>query len=182
MPGDAESARFQVTVLVHLDAASNLAHWLLRNPAEAEDVVQEAVLRAFSYFSTFRGTNARAWLLQIVRNAAYAALKKTHGIHMVPLREDIADEDDPDRGVELIDPADDPETTLLRHEAHRRVDLLLSRLPVDLRECLVLRELEELSYKEIAEITATPVGTVMSRLWRARRLLSEAALAGEKVG
>jgi RNA polymerase sigma factor (sigma-70 family) len=182
MPGEAESARFQATILVHLDAANNLAHWLLRNPAEAEDVVQEAVLRAFSYFSSFRGTNARAWLLQIVRNAAYATMKKSQGIHMVPLRDETNDTEDIDQGVDLIDPADDPETTLLRNEAHRQVDLLLGRLPVDLRECLVLRELEELSYKEIAEITAVPVGTVMSRLWRGRRLLSEVASAGEKVG
>lgn len=182
MTSEAESARFQATILVHLDAANNLAHWLLRNPAEAEDVVQEAVLRAFSYFSSFRGTNARAWLLQIVRNAAYATMKKSQGIHMVPLRDEAGDTEDMDQGVDLIDPADDPETTLLRNEAHLQVDLLLGRLPVDLRECLVLRELEELSYKEIAEITAVPVGTVMSRLWRGRRLLSEVALAGEKVG
>ena len=122
--------------------------------------------------------------LHVTRDAliqALTALRDTPGLEYQQLME-IAGVDYPDRGVELIDPADDPETTLLRHEAHRRVDLLLSRLPVDLRECLVLRELEELSYKEIAEITATPVGTVMSRLWRARRLLSEAALAGEKVG
>jgi RNA polymerase sigma factor (sigma-70 family) len=182
MLGEAESARFQATVLVHLDAANNLAHWLLRNPAEAEDVVQEAVLRAFSYFPSFRGTNARAWLLQIVRNAAYAVLKKTQGIHMVSLREEAGDTEEIDRGVELVDPTDDPETTLLRNEAHRQVGQLLARLPIDLRECLVLRELEELSYKEIAEITAVPVGTVMSRLWRARRLLSDVVLAGEKVG
>jgi RNA polymerase sigma-70 factor (ECF subfamily) len=182
MLGEAESARFQATVLVHLDAANNLAHWLLCNPAEAEDVVQEAVLRALSYFPSFRGTNARAWLLQIVRNAAYAVLKKTQGIHMVSLREESGNTEEIDRGVELVDPTDDPETTLLRNEAHRQVDLLLARLPIDLRECLVLRELEELSYKEIAEITAVPVGTVMSRLWRARRLLSDVALAGEKVG
>ena len=175
----ADSIRFQAVVLVHLDAAHNLARWLLRNPTEAEDVVQEAMLRAFSYFPSFRGVNARAWLLQIVRNAAYATLRKTQGVHMVPLREDTDDTDRFDKAVELVDPADDPEVQLLRGEAHRQVDVLLGRLPLELRECVVLRELEDLSYKDIAEITAVPIGTVMSRLWRARRLLSEVAMAGE---
>jgi len=175
-----DSARFQADILVHLDAAHNLARWLLRNPVEAEDVVQEAVLRALSYFPSFRGTNARAWLLQIVRNAAYAAMKKSQGIHLVRLHDD-ADDDGADHGIDIADPADDPETHLIRDEAHRQMDTLLNQLPVELRECVILRELEELSYKEIADITETPIGTVMSRLWRARRLLSKAALVEEKV-
>lgn len=177
-----DSDRFQADVLIHLDAAHNLARWLLRNPIEAEDVVQEAVLRAFSYFPSFRGVNARAWLLQIVRNAAYATMKKTQGIYMVKLREDSDDGGDGNQGVELVEPSGDPESLLIRNEAQRHVDVLLSQLPVELRECIILRELEELSYREIAQITETPIGTVMSRLWRARRLLSEAALAGEAVG
>ncbi len=172
MAGRPDSLRFQTEVLVHLDAAHNLARWLLRDPVEAEDVVQEAVLRAFSYFPSFRGANARAWLLQIVRNAAYAALKKKRGAQMVNLRDES---DDDNGGVEIADPGDDPETQLIRGEAQRQVDTLLNQLPVDLRECVILRELEELSYKEIAEIIEAPIGTVMSRLWRARRLLSKAA-------
>lgn len=175
-PGDA--ARFKAEVLVHLDAAANLARWLLRDPAEAEDVVQEAVLRAYSYFRSFRGENARAWLLQIVRNAAYTAMKRTQGIHMVKLEADMPEEG-AERGVDLIDPADDPEVRLMRQQARRQIDDLLAQLPLELRECIVLRELEELSYREIADITGVPIGTVMSRLWRGRRLLSEAALSKE---
>ncbi|HWU00560.1 MAG TPA: sigma-70 family RNA polymerase sigma factor, partial [Terriglobales bacterium] len=171
-PAEMEAARFKAEVLVHLDAATNLARWLLRNPVEAEDVVQEAVLRAYAYFSTFRGVNARAWLLQIVRNTAYAAMKRTKGIHMVNLQDDQGDRDDHARGVDLVDPAGDPETLLIQHEATRQIDDLLAQLPVELRECIVLRELQELSYREIAEITGVPIGTVMSRLWRGRRLLS----------
>lgn len=175
------AARFKSEVLVHLDAAHNLARWLLRNPVEAEDVVQDAVLRAFSYFSTYRGVNARAWLLQIVRNAAYAAMKKPQGVFMVPLQEDLDGQDDNRFGVELVDPDGDPESLLMQDEARRQVDGLLDRLPVELRECIVLRELEEFSYREIAQVTAVPIGTVMSRLWRARRLLSEAAQIAEAV-
>lgn len=160
---------------MHLDAAHNLARWLLRDPADAEDVLQEALLRAFSYFPSFRGTNARAWLLQIVRNTAYAALKKRRGIHMVNLGADTEAESG---NMELADPGDDPEVQLIRSEAQREIDTLLQQLPLDLRECVILRELEELSYKEIAEIIGAPIGTVMSRLWRARRLLSKAASAG----
>lgn len=176
---EAGAARFRAEVLVHLDAAANLARWLLRNPAEAEDVVQDAVLRAFSYYQSFRGVNARAWLLQIVRNAAYAAMNRTQGIYMVELQEDMANSDGDGRGITLVDPSGDPESLLMQQEARRQIDGLLEALPVELRECIVLRELEELSYRDIAEITAVPVGTVMSRLWRARRLLSEAARAKE---
>jgi len=180
-PAEMEAARFKAEVLVHLDAATNLARWLLRNPVEAEDVVQEAVLRAYAYFSTFRGVNARAWLLQIVRNTAYAAMKRTKGIHMVNLQDDQGDRDEHARGVDLVDPAGDPEMLLMQREATRQIDDLLAQLPVELRECIVLRELQELSYREIAEITGVPIGTVMSRLWRGRRLLSETALAKEAV-
>ncbi|HVJ32255.1 MAG TPA: sigma-70 family RNA polymerase sigma factor [Terriglobia bacterium] len=179
MNDEAGAARFRAEVLVHLDAAANLARWLLRNPAEAEDVVQDAVLRAFSYYQSFRGVNARAWLLQIVRNAAYAAMNRTQGIYMVELQEDMANSDGDGRGITLVDPSGDPESLLMQQEARRQIDGLLEALPVELRECIVLRELEELSYRDIAEITAVPVGTVMSRLWRARRLLSEAARAKE---
>jgi RNA polymerase sigma-70 factor (ECF subfamily) len=181
MSAGSDSARFHADVLVHLDAAHNLARWLMRNPVEAEDVVQEAVLRAFSYFPSFRGENARAWLLQIVRNAAYATMKRNQGIRMVKLHVD-GDPEGPDQSVDLIDPSGDPESLLIQGDAQRQVDALLQRLPAELRECVILRELEELSYREIAEITAVPIGTVMSRLWRARRLLSEAASAEEAVG
>ncbi len=163
-------------MLPHLDAAYNLARWLVRDPAVAEDVVQEAMLRALTYFASFKGVNPRAWLLQIVRNAAYASAKIDRGAQFVPIGErreegTVASED-------LVSDADDPEAALLRARGERQVRELIAALPVELREPLILRELEELSYKEIAEITRTPIGTVMSRLFRARRLLAQAAEEG----
>ncbi|HEY3918480.1 MAG TPA: sigma-70 family RNA polymerase sigma factor [Stellaceae bacterium] len=167
---------FEAAVLPHLDAAYNLARWLTRNPADAEDVVQEAVLRAATYFGSFRGANARAWLLQIVRNTAYASRALVRGAIIVALP---GDDRDAAPAAELIDTGDDPETALLKREDRARVTRLLAALPVDLRETLVLREIEELAYKEIAQITQTPIGTVMSRLWRARRMLAAAVQAEE---
>lgn len=167
---------FEAVVLPHLDAAYNLARWLTRNPTDAEDVVQEAVLRAATYFAGFRGANARAWLLQIVRNTAYASRALVRGAVTVALP---GDERDSIVAPELIDSGDDPETALLKREDRTRVIRLLTALPVELRETLVLREIEELSYKEIAQITQAPIGTVMSRLWRARRMLAAAVQAEE---
>lgn len=164
-------------MLPHLDAAYNLARWLTRDPAAAEDVVQEAMLRALTYYASFRGVNPRAWLLQIVRNAAYASKSLDRGVQLVPI-----DEPDAPGAVsaeELVSAADDPEAALIRARGARRVHEMVAALPVELREPLVLRELEELSYKEIAEITESPIGTVMSRLFRARRLLARAAAAEE---
>lgn len=163
---------FEAAVLPHLDAAYNLARWLMRNAQDAEDVVQEAMLRALTYFPSFRGENPRGWLLQIVRNAAYASLKLNRGAMLVSVGDDAT-------LPEPADPGDDPEVTLMKEQDRARIGRLVAALPVELRETLVLRELEEMSYKEIAEITAAPLGTVMSRLWRARRLLAEAAKAGE---
>ncbi|HZB92679.1 MAG TPA: sigma-70 family RNA polymerase sigma factor [Stellaceae bacterium] len=163
---------FETAVLPHLDAAYNLARWLMRNAEDAEDVVQEAVLRALTYFPSFRGENPRAWLLQIVRNAAYASMKLNRG--RAPAR---GEEDD--ALAEIADPGDDPEATLMKAQDRSRVARLLASLPVELRETLILRELEEMSYKEVAEVTEVPIGTVMSRLWRGRRLLAKAAKAGE---
>jgi RNA polymerase sigma-70 factor (ECF subfamily) len=164
-------------VLPHLDDAYNLARWLMRDAAAAEDVVQEAVLRALTYFSNFRGANPRAWLLQIVRNAAYASQRLDRGVQFVPLGE--PGEPGTVAGEDLAAGGDDPETALIKARGFRQVHELIAALPVELREPLVLRELEELSYKEIAEITRIPIGTVMSRLWRARHLLAEAAAKGE---
>lgn len=164
MSASSREAEFEAVVLPHLDAAHNLARWLMRDSAAAEDVLQEAMLRALTYFSSFRGTNPRGWLLQIVRNTAYTSLKPAPETVPADAVED-----------ELASAEDDPETALIRTEGCRRADRLIAALPVELRETLVLRELEELSYKEIAEITRTPIGTVMSRLWRARRMIVDAA-------
>ena len=157
---------FERRVLPHLDAAYNLARWLMRDPAAAEDVVQEAMVRALRFHAGLRG-DARPWLLQIVRNVAYAAIAARRSAAEVPL---------PDRDTALPpDPGETPEAALTRAEGTARLDTALAALPAELRECLVLRELEEMSYKEIAEVVGVPIGTVMSRLFRARRELLGAA-------
>jgi RNA polymerase sigma-70 factor (ECF subfamily) len=156
---------FEAATLPHLDAAYNLAWWLLRERAAAEDVVQESMLRALTYFHSFHGVNPRAWFLRIVRNEAYGALNARR--HQVSLSHEPVQE-----AVEnLPDPGDTPEMALLREREHQQLRSLIADLPTELRECLVLRELEDLPYKDIAQITGVPVGTVMSRLWRARQLL-----------
>jgi len=173
VPNAVGNASFELVVLPHLDAAYNLARWLMRDPAAAEDVLQEAMVRALTYFASFKGVNPRAWLLQIVRNQAYSSLALNRGVETVPL----AEESDEPAAAELVSCDDSPETALLRSRESRRVRALVAGLPVELRETLVLREFEECSYKEIAEATQTPIGTVMSRLWRARQLLAQAAAA-----
>jgi RNA polymerase sigma-70 factor, ECF subfamily len=164
---------FAAVALPHLDAAFNLARWLTRSPADAEDVVQEAMVRALTYFPSFRGGSSRAWILQIVRNTAYGTLKARRGERIASLDEALGIEDIPDL-------ADGPEKALILSDDLSRIDALIAELPMELRETLVLRELEELSYREIAQVTAVPIGTVMSRLWRARRMLVKAAGEGEK--
>ena len=167
---------FASVALPHLDAAYSLARWLTGSRDEAEDVVQEAMLRALTYYPSFRGGNARAWVLQIVRNAAYGALKLKRGLKLVPLGAEV----DGSAPIEPVDPGDDPEAALLRARERNELERLLDTLPIELREALVLRELQELSYREIAEVTEAPIGTVMSRLWRARRMLVAAAQRGER--
>ena len=164
MTGPALHQTFEAAVLPHLDAGYTLARWLTRGRGDAEDVVQEALVRALTYFPGFRGGNARGWFLQIVRNAAYASLTLNRGQPQpVELDEEI-----------LPDPADDPEAILIRRRGRADLARLIAALEVELRETLILREFEELSYKEIAQVTGAPIGTVMSRLWRARRSLATA--------
>ena len=173
MPQRTEPSGFDAAILPHMDAAYNLARWMLRNPDDAEEVVQDAALRAFVHYASCRGTNPRAWLLQIVRNVALARLRSQHQVALVPL---YRDDDEPGESFEPADPADGPETVMLRGEELREVDRLLTKLPLDLRETIVLRELEELSYKDMARVTGVPLGTVMSRLWRARKRLERRAM------
>ena len=156
---------FEALMLPHLDAAYNLAKWLLRNEQDAQDVVQEAFLRAFKSFSGFHGSNGRAWLLTIVRNTSYTLLKKNRVADLTtPFDEEIHASDD-----ESVSAA----TILERSEDAELIREAMDELPADFREILVLRHLEGLSYKEIADIAQIPPGTVMSRLARARAELKE---------
>jgi len=159
---------FDQVVLPHLDAAYNLARWLVRNPHDAEDVVQEACLRAVRFFGGYQEGNARAWLLRIVRNTAYSFLeKKRPG--------DLAEEFD--ETIHVGEPAErDAETALLQVAESRKLQEALEGLPVTFREAIILRELEGLSYKEIAEVMDVPIGTVMSSLARGRAQLRERLL------
>ena len=151
---------FERTVLPYLNSAYNLARWLTRNEQDAEDIVQEAFLRALKSFDTFLpDRDARAWLLTIVRNCCRTSLKRNRGRETEQL-------DDTYPAAAEIWP--DPETELIRNSNSQQVRAAMETLPVEYREILVLRELEELSYKEIAEIVDVPIGTVMSRLSRAR--------------
>ena len=154
-------AQFDQLVTPHLDAAYNLARWLAGNDHDAEDIAQEACVRAFRFLGGHRGGNSRAWLLAIVRNTAFSWLKKNRPPSVVAL--------DADAFAEI---EDQTESAALPHQADAAVlRAALEALPPEFREALVLRELEGLSYKEIAEIADVPIGTVMSRLARARRLL-----------
>lgn len=166
MPQRLES--FEALVLPHARAGYSLARWLLRNDQDAEDVMQEAIVRAFRFFDGFAGSNPRAWLLAVVRNSAYSFLQKNRAREL----DRALDEEAPG------EPATEetPEVLLLRTAQQRALEQCVDALPVEFREIFVLRELEGLSYKEIAEVARVPIGTVMSRLSRARRRL-QAALA-----
>jgi RNA polymerase sigma-70 factor (ECF subfamily) len=159
------ASAFERLVLPHLDAAYNLARWLAPDAAAADDIVQEAMLRALRFHAGLRG-EAKPWLLQIVRNVAYA-----RGVSRRRAGEVALDDSGSGGAASQADPADDPEAALERRERCLALDQALAALPDELRECVVLRELEEMSYKEIAQITLVPIGTVMSRLFRARQLL-----------
>jgi RNA polymerase sigma-70 factor (ECF subfamily) len=175
MKSEGRHADFEQAMLPHLDAAYNLARWLVRDPAIAEDVVQDAYERACRYFGAFRGGSGRAWLLQIVRNAAYSTLKAQRRRMEVSLRSEMRPTDEEGAELDIPDSSSDPEAALSRRQDLATLDDALNGLPVAWRECLILRELETLSYKEIARITEVPIGTVMSRLSRAREALQRAA-------
>ena len=162
MPEQSQAVRFEEIALPHLPAAYNLARWLVRNDHDAEDVVQEAYLRAFKFFGGYRGGESRTWLLTIVRNTCYTWLQRS-------------------RAPELTDPIDEkqdeaadfsnPELRLVQDVEAQMVRAALADLPLEFREVMAMRELEELSYKEIATIAELPIGTVMSRLARGRKRL-----------
>lgn len=156
-------SHFERVIMPHLGAACNLARWLTRNEQDAEDIVQEACLRAFSAFAGYRGGDSRSWLLRIVRNTAYTWLRR-HQLQEAPLSFD--------EELHAV-PCDDlnPEGIVLQEIDAHLLRQALESLPTEFREVMVLREMEGLSYKEIAEIAAVPLGTVMSRLARARKRL-----------
>lgn len=172
--GDLETSSFDEIILPHLDAAHNFARWLVRGSDDAEDVVQEACLRALRYFGTFRGGNARAWLLSIVRTTA---LRRWHTNRALQLATEFDEEIHSDGDTAL-----NPELLLFQRLDSQWVEQAMNQLPARFREVLVLRELEGLSYKEIAAVVGVPIGTVMSTLSRARERFRHVArhLAGRQ--
>ena len=176
MNRDARRERFERLALPHLDAAYNLARWLSGSANDADDVVQDAYLRAFRFFETFDGDNARAWLLAIVRNTWFTEWRRRR-----PHTDDVSfDEavanDEPLPGWDEHG-LDDPETLIVRREDIRLIHRALDALTVEFREVIVLRELEDMSYRDIATVIGVPVGTVMSRLSRGRQQLGKAVRA-----
>jgi RNA polymerase sigma-70 factor, ECF subfamily len=172
-----KARRFEQTIMPHLDAAYNLARWLTRNDSDAQDVVQDAYLRAFKYFDSFQGESPSAWLLAIVRNACFTWMRRNRPSEEVAGSDAIDDETagnaEPLLGGGSRQLATDPETLLIEGRDRTRVNELVAKLPAEFREVIVLREIEDLSYREIADIVGIPIGTVMSRLSRARRLLHD---------
>jgi RNA polymerase sigma-70 factor (ECF subfamily) len=164
-------ARFQRSVLPHLDAAYNLARWLTRNDHDAEDVVQEAFVRALRYFDSLRQDDSRAWLLAIVRNTCYTWLEKNRPADMVAIEDEGLLSADAESLGHAAPSESNPEVIVLQSAQKKLVNQALEELPVAYREVLVMRELEDLSYKEIAQAAGVPIGTVMSRLARGRELL-----------
>jgi RNA polymerase sigma-70 factor (ECF subfamily) len=165
----------------HLNAAYNLAHWLARDPHKAEDVVQEAYLRAHKFIESFHGDNGRAWLLAIVRNTFYTSLEtlRTDKLN-IEFDEAALSSHGYDMQVVELDQNYSVDHRLEQEDSRRWVNRALALLPPEFREVIVLRELEELSYKEIASVTGIPIGTVMSRLSRARNLLLQHLKATEE--
>lgn len=170
MSGDRERLqRFEHAVLPHLDAAYNLARWLTQDSHDAEDVVQEAYLRALKFFGGFHGADVRPWLLKIVRNTCYTWLQQHRGLKPAL----VFDEERHSIETDAVN----PEAILQKSEDRELLRQAVESLPLEFREVVVLRDLEELSYKEIAELAGIPMGTVMSRLARARERLQQ-SLAG----
>ncbi|MEJ1958309.1 MAG: sigma-70 family RNA polymerase sigma factor [Nitrosomonadales bacterium] len=166
MTASTKEQRFQAMVLPHLNSAFNLARWLARSHQDAEDIVQEAYLRAFKFFDSFHGEDGRAWLLGIVRNTFYTWYQQNKVQAQNIQFEEVL------HSVEAADATaaqcseNNPEYLLIQQDSRRQMQQALEALPVEFREVMVMRELEELSYKQIAEIVGIPIGTVMSRLGR----------------
>ena len=169
MPILNKTDRFEMNILVHLDAAFNLARWLMRHGPDAEDVVQEACMRAFKYFDSFHGNDGKAWLLTIVRNTCYSRFQQNK---LQPVTSTL-DEENGAAEFQQASTIEDPEEILSRLQDIQYLGQAIAALPIEFREVLILRELEDLPYKSIADIVSIPIGTVMSRLSRARALLRQ---------
>ena len=165
------SAQFEETVLPHLDAAYNLARWLVKDEHCAQDLVQDAYLKALRYFDSFCGGDARPWILGIVRNTCYTWLgDQKRARQHIEFRDDL---DAGEEGIEWVSAQEGPEDSLIRKDERERLNIAIEALPAVFREALILREIEDMSYDNIAEIMQVPLGTVMSRLFRARVLLRQ---------
>jgi RNA polymerase sigma factor (sigma-70 family) len=172
MADSTKKKRFQAIVLPHLNSAFNLACWLTRSPQDAEDVVQEAYLRAFKFFDNFHGEDSRAWLLTIVRNTFYTWYQDNQKQRQETSFDEELHNSDASEDVGMTHADNNPETLLMQKDSERQLQQALDALPLEFREVMVMRELEDLSYKQIAGIVGIPIGTVMSRLGRGRRLLA----------
>jgi RNA polymerase sigma factor (sigma-70 family) len=168
---DDKSRRFQEAFLPHLSAAYNLARWLVRNDHDADDIVQEAYLRAFRFFDGFRGGDGRAWLLTIVRKRCYSWLRKSAPEENLTVFDEQQHSTESHEAIFAGTRPTNPEVLLSWVDDAARLNRALENLPKEFREALVLRELEELSYKQIASIMGVPLGTIMSRIARGRKLL-----------
>ena len=165
MPQDTKTDQFEVVILPLFGAAYNLARWLVRDDRDAEDVVQEAFMRAFKFFGSYRGGDSRSWLLTIVRNTCYTWLQQNRSRELSDPIDDMLDE----VGVSI----ENPETLMMHEVDAQLVRQALEELPIEFREILIMREMEELSYKQISTIADLPLGTVMSRLARGRQRLRD---------
>ncbi|HYM30869.1 MAG TPA: sigma-70 family RNA polymerase sigma factor [Candidatus Cybelea sp.] len=174
MSEQAKARRFEQMALAHLDAAHNLARWLTRNDHDAEDVVQEAYLRAFKYFDGYQGGNGKAWILAIVRRTCFTWLGRNRPKEVLTVEADVLEAAAERAAANAASGPEGPEAEIIRRADKRAIDAAIAALPAPYREVLVLRELEDMAYKEIATVTGIPIGTVMSRLARARALLREA--------
>jgi len=171
MKDPTKKLRFQTTVMPHINSAFNLARWLTHGHADAEDIVQEAYLRAFNFFEGFHGEDGRVWLLSIVRNTFYTwhQQKKGQGQH-TQFDDELHGSNDETSKSEYDA---NPERIMIQKDSQRLLHQAMKKLPIEYREVMVMRELEDLSYKQIAEIIQIPMGTVMSRLGRGRKQLAE---------
>jgi RNA polymerase sigma factor (sigma-70 family) len=167
------AAFFDQNISPHLRAAYNFARWLVGNDQDAEDIVQESFMKAFAAAGEFRGNDTRVWLFTIVRNTTINLLRRRRSERVVAWQEEMP---------EPADTAADPEAAMLSSSRRARIRAAIATLPQDYREALILREFEELSYKEIASVLKTPIGTVMSRLSRARALLLEQLVSERRAG